>query len=421
MTALEIALEAGDIAPDDWDPVLADMKQFPKSTHTREEVANAGKIIAARIPVSGTKVPPEIEKAFLVANSWRDAHAYPMRSIRSSMRHFINALRLKGLTAARLKRMQAIRRKLQRMKDLSLDEIQDFGGCRVILSSIDEVRSLATEVKNKLPSEVIDEDDYIAKPKKSGYRSHHIILGFRKQLATPFDGKKIELQIRTRLQHSWATAVEAVGLYRGEELKNGKGDPSWLRMFALMSAHFAEVEGCKTVRGTPDHPASRSAEIKRLAASLKALQTLENVNNGLDGTDIKLAPGSEPTHFLIRYDHEHKKVSVEPYSQVSKATASYDREEAVLRGDDEKDVVVLVEADKIKGLKEAYPNYFGDTKLFISYLREIVHGPEATAYARAAKQRRGRPPAQQDPRGDLSWLRGSRFRGPSNKRMKRKS
>ena len=59
-----------------------------------------------------------------------------------------------------------------------------------------------------------------------------------------YNGKRIELQVRTRLQHSWATAVEAVGLFRGEELKNHKGSEEWLRLFKLLSAEFAEAERC---------------------------------------------------------------------------------------------------------------------------------------------------------------------------------
>jgi hypothetical protein len=33
-----------------------------------------------------------------------------------------------------------------------------------------------------------------------------------------------------------------VGLFRGEELKSGKGSSEWLRLFAIMSAEFAEAE-----------------------------------------------------------------------------------------------------------------------------------------------------------------------------------
>ena len=44
---------------------------------------------------------------------------------------------------------------------------------------------------------------------------------------------KVELQLRTRLQHAWATANEIVGTFRREELKSGEGGPDWLRYFVL--------------------------------------------------------------------------------------------------------------------------------------------------------------------------------------------
>jgi Region found in RelA / SpoT proteins len=86
-----------------------------------------------------------------------------------------------------------------------------------------------------------EEDDYIARPKPDGYRSHHLMFNFRdRRNAGIHDGRRIEVQLRTRLQHSWATAVEAVGLFRGEDLKGNQGNPKWLRLFTLMSAEFAE-------------------------------------------------------------------------------------------------------------------------------------------------------------------------------------
>jgi len=48
-----------------------------------------------------------------------------------------------------------------------------------VVNSVSEVGELvkaynASDIKHKL----IDEDDYIAKPRKSGYRSHHLIYSY---------------------------------------------------------------------------------------------------------------------------------------------------------------------------------------------------------------------------------------------------
>ena len=39
-----------------------------------------------------------------------------------------------------------------------------------------------------------------------------------------FHDRRVEVQIRTWLQHTWATAVEAVGAYRSENMRR-RGEP----------------------------------------------------------------------------------------------------------------------------------------------------------------------------------------------------
>jgi len=393
------------------------VNDHPHLKYSTEEIASAGKVLAGDLSAFGDEVPSHIRDAFLVANNWRDAHAYPMRSIHASVRHHIRKNDFDAITGARLKRMQAIRRKLRRIS-VKFHKLQDLGGCRVIVATIAEARSLIEILKSKLPSVVLKETDYISRPKVDGYRSHHIIFGFRQRKRTPYDDRRIELQVRTHLQHSWATTVEAVGLYRGEELKSQKGDKDWLRFFALVSAEFADAEKCTTVPDTPV-ATERGSEIRRLAKSLDALNVLEAVTKGFQGTDIPLARGYKPTHYLIRYDHSSKTVHVEPHNKANKATASYEQAEEVQRTGDENDVVVLVEVDKIKDLKKAYPNYFGDVDYFQRQLKQIVLGGAAVEYARPPKQHARKAPREASV--DLSWLRGTRFPAPGGRMVQAKS
>lgn len=116
---------------------------------------------------------PDILEAFKVANNWREAHAYPMRSVRCQLMWYMQRLSLEGVTGARLKRMQAIRRKLGR-SGIHLDKLQDLGGCRAILPRIADVKTLVDALRQKSRHELRTESDYIAKPKLDGYRSHHL-------------------------------------------------------------------------------------------------------------------------------------------------------------------------------------------------------------------------------------------------------
>lgn len=72
----------------------------------------------------------------------------------------------------------------------------------------------------------------------------------------------------------------------------------------------------------------------------------------------------------------------------------------------EKRGTVLIEADKVEDLKEAYPNYYGDVRYFINNLTRVVKGRDAEEYTLPPNRM---PPPQEKP-GDMSWMR------PSSKR-----
>jgi hypothetical protein len=50
--------------------------------------------------------------------------------------------------------------------------------------------------------------NYIEKPKPDGYRGVHLIIKYRSTAKREYKDQNIEVQIRSRLQHAWATAVE---------------------------------------------------------------------------------------------------------------------------------------------------------------------------------------------------------------------
>lgn len=382
------------------------MNSYTNLAYSKREIARAGEVIASGMPWS-SQTEAIIRQAFLVAHNWRDSHAFPMRSIRHWVIYQMKEAGLEGLTGARLKRMPAIRGKLTRKK-WNLSQLQDLGGCRAIMPDIMSVHALHATLRASLRHEIKREDNYIINPKIDGYRSHHLILKFkpRNSIEEKFSGRQIELQIRTQLQHAWATAIEAVGLFRGENLKNGQGSPQWLRLFALISAELAEAENSPTPFGSLEKH-ERIHEIKILEKELSALLLLDKIKIGMHGTDIPLDPSYRPTHFLIHFDHANQNVSVQPHRLAMEAAKSYDNAEVLdSRKGGDGQTVVLVEVDKIENLKKAYPNYFGDVQEFRRQLVQITRDGAATEYAVAPRQ-----PAKTSlaPYGDLSWLRGSGF------------
>jgi hypothetical protein len=70
-------------------------------------------------------------------------------------------------------------------------------------------------------------------------------------MASTYNGLRIEMQLRSRLQHAWATAVETVGTFLRQALKSSQGEGAWLKFFALMGSALARREHTPLVPGTP--------------------------------------------------------------------------------------------------------------------------------------------------------------------------
>ena len=86
-----------------------------------------------------------------------------------------------------------------------------------------------------------------------------------------YDGMLIEIQIRTHLQHIWATAVETMGIYLNQNLKAGQGSKDINRFFALISSLFAYIEQQPLVPGTPNDIDEIIHEIESLNAQYNYL------------------------------------------------------------------------------------------------------------------------------------------------------
>jgi hypothetical protein len=340
---------------------------------------------------------PDIKRVFEIANSWTDLHAYPMTRVRHQVIGLLARQRLRGqLTAARLKRMPSIRKKL---RTRHLDVIQDLAGVRIILPSINHVEAVADACRSHLPHRIYEEDDYIACPRPSGYRSLHLKLEYIPASLDEqvFEKLRVELQVRSRLQHAWATTVESVGLFRGENLKGGVGDPDWLRLLILMSSEMARLEGRPEAENAPPH-AERVAELRELDKKLAAASFLDSINQAVDFTDRYYNP-DKSDFYLITFDKETRHVSVNGFNASSGAYAYHQQERLGDRYD-----TVLVASDKIESLKRAFPNYFGDVQHFARLLRRLIKGKGEPEYVLPSQ---GTVPKRPPEKIHSRWLRRS--------------
>jgi len=384
------------------------MAEFPHLEFEITDVRRAGDALRHSIPWDTEQDQADALDIFKVAHSWRASHLYPMDRIRAQLTGLVKRDGKSGITVARLKMMSSIRRKLQ-SSSLKLDKVQDLGGCRAILPSMADVRELVEKCRKELPHNLRSESPYIERPRASGYRSHHLMYDFKPGFddERSYADRRIEVQVRSRLQHSWATAVEAVGTLRHEDLKGVKGDKQWLRLFELMASELALAEQCNEVPGAPPRK-ERIKEIKMLDAALKAANTLENLSQAFKYLDTYYTEG-KPQFFVIKYNNLNCTVEVESFQKAIASTKSFDRAEILAETHSHHIKSVLVEAESIRTLKDAYQNYFGDVQIFKQNLADIVLGKDAREYTMPPQQVAPRPP-NEPPLG--AWFRRSPFRRP---------
>ena len=111
---------------------------------------------------------------------------------------------------SRLKSYESIIKKLKdRDLPFSLEAIQenirDVAGIRVICSFPEDIYMLAECLLSQDDVKLIEKKDYIKNPKKSGYRSLHLIIEVPIFLRNEKKSMKVEVQLRTIAMDFWAS------------------------------------------------------------------------------------------------------------------------------------------------------------------------------------------------------------------------
>lgn len=204
--------------------------------NSRSQIINAGKTIRNE-DISNE----ERNSAIKVIDNWRAAHAFPMHVIYMHLRRMCSQNE-DVIVAERLKRLKSITNKLKREKAMNLWTMQDLGGCRVIVPKISDVYEYAKEYENSKKRHIQKKvNDYIANPKKSGYRSLHIVYQYHSDKNVNYNKNMlVEIQFRTHLQHLWATSVETMDLFKQEAIKSGQGSNEVKKIFFVSIGSFCK-------------------------------------------------------------------------------------------------------------------------------------------------------------------------------------
>lgn len=197
------------------------MPPLPRVSNSAAD--RAGELLRSTFtPAGGAGGPPvdigALSDAFEVAERYRALHAYPMTKVTMGVRSMVlTATRSDAYRPGqRFKRMDRIIWKLLRHPHMRLSQMEDIGGCRVVLPTSDAVYAVAERVMTRWRA-TARLTDYIANPKPDGYRGIHIV--------ERRDGRLIEVQLRTEGQHEWAEAIEEYEPITGYRLKDGAGPP----------------------------------------------------------------------------------------------------------------------------------------------------------------------------------------------------
>ncbi len=347
------------------------MTDWTKPKYSRGSVARAGVVIT-----SSSDNGPELDRALEIVNNWRSSHAFPLNTIKMGLKKASKKIDGGATIAQRIKRLSSIKLKLTNEPTMQLSRMQDLGGCRAIVDSIESVNKLITHYKklSKIKHKLANAKDYISSPKPSGYRGIHLVYRYYSDKNTTYNGLQIEIQIRTRLQHAWATAVETVGTFKAQSLKSSRGDADWLRFFQLMSSAIALIEKADLVPNTPKNEKKIILELSALVKKLNVISALETYSLAL-----KIARDSEVAgqnyYYLLKLEPSRGQLSIKGYAQkdLAKAENEYLNIEKSL---DPTQEAVLVSVESFTSLERAYPNYFLDTKQFIGLIKAVLGAPK---------------------------------------------
>jgi ppGpp synthetase/RelA/SpoT-type nucleotidyltranferase len=300
-----------------------------------------------------------------VLKYFRLTHQHPMTLFRHTIDRKLKKHDITALVSQRLKRIPSIVKKLKIQKNMSLSRMQDIGGLRIVVNTIDEVDLIRAELKktenhSNFKFTFVNEEDYIKTPPDSGYRSIHMIYKYDKGIDLNKQCR-VEIQIRTKLQHSWATAVEVTGTYLNQPLKQGFGEDKYLSIFKKISKLFISLETKKI-----DYEFIQ--EVEQDIKKIELLQKLQSFNI----VSKHLESNAKGKYVLLKMSFKKGDIEISQYSDAKFEQANKDYLDMELENRDNKTVeIVLISIQDIKKLQQSYPNYFMDTTDFIKNMKKL--------------------------------------------------
>lgn len=299
------------------------------------------------------------EEDFLILNDWRVRCSAELSNIRTHINGLLKGLQIElkqdALVSQRLKRLPTIISKLRHYPTMKLSTMQDIAGIRVMFrDSVTLSRFLGRIQKEDSGFKVAR--DYIKTPAESGYRGIHLVKTMNSKV-------KVELQIRTEIQHAWATTVEISDvLYtqEGDYKRDHTINTDRSQFFQEVSKLMGMYERGETLDNALVERVlaldTKTALTKQVQQFGSALGLVDELTKDIDN------PGSywliellSPGVSFLRALESNKSELIQKYTDLEK----------------EGKEAVMVKVDDYESLKQAYPNYLGDASRFIDFINGL--------------------------------------------------
>lgn len=347
-------------------------QQKRKLNHSKKAVERAARAIRHQCDLE------QREEAIKIIQNYREYHLYPLMLIKNHLARTAKKVDTSAIVVRRLKRLPTIINKLERRtldginpNTIQLTSMQDIGGCRVIVKNLEKLKQLHEKLnKSKSVHRIRKTNDYL-KPKESGYGGIHITYNCFENYKQEHEWKntRIEVQLRTELQHNWATSLEIIDTIKNVQLKTSMdGHKDWRAFFSAAGKLVAHKE--KAYILTNEELYEEQLTLARLQKNLNVIETLAQYTVAISHVNTNSLPKKVKNHqgMCLVELKEFKSTSETSLTLFDKNKMPQALEALAISEKNNHQISVLLSFAETKILKKAYPNYFGSTTQFSTFI-----------------------------------------------------
>lgn len=346
---------------------------------SKAKIDKAGKLLA-----SEQYSDEEYIEADDIFNEYRESHLKPLTDITAKIQSWMDEFPSVYYMAYRLKRRPQILRKLLRFTT-RLSQLQDIGGCRIIVEDNQKVDAVQTLINKKLKRsdffKIKHITDYRDKGRDiTGYRAVHLIV--------ERDGRTLEIQIRSRMQHYWAESIERTSVIYRHNLKEMDGHEEVLHYFKVTSDIFYELECGHQI--TPEKKIAVNRLRNEAERIIKQSVGYEILHSNIGEKFIAAMESAEYKvnrkiqNWLLIFDwktgnfQNWQRIDTKKPEEISK---TYVQSEKRFSADDGYEVVIVGASD-VATIRRTHSHYFG----IESYESILDNLEDAVGYLRKSKK-----------------------------------